>query len=296
MDLREMIIDEMEDRLGVNAISIVDNPAIESDFVTLQSDFKQKVELAEVDKEKRILLGAALIPNKPIFRADDGKGYYIYFKPETVRKTMELFMRRGLLDNTTENHDKKIKGLHIVESWIVEDTEKDKSAVYGLNLEKGTWCVSYKCDNQEIYEKAKAGKLKGFSIEGHYSSQNKTQLSLDENKLKQFSELHELAEEAGLSESYNDYPRRARENAKRAVKYAEKNGWGDCGTQTGKTRAHQLANGENISADTVQRMASFNRHRQHKDVAYDEGCGGLMWDAWGGTEGVEWAIRKINES
>jgi uncharacterized protein (DUF433 family) len=98
-----------------------------------------------------------------------------------------------------------------------------------------------------------------------------------------------------FAESYNDYPEAATNNAKRALAYAEKNGWGSCGTPVGKARANQLANKEPISRDTIARMASFKRHQQNKDVPYSEGCGGLMWDAWGGTDGIEWAIRKLDQ-
>lgn len=97
------------------------------------------------------------------------------------------------------------------------------------------------------------------------------------------------------NETYNDYPQAATNNAKRALKWVDENGWGSCGEQTGKNRANQLANREPISRDTIARMASFKRHQQHKDVPYSEGCGGLMWDAWGGTSGVEWAIRKLEQ-
>jgi hypothetical protein len=96
-------------------------------------------------------------------------------------------------------------------------------------------------------------------------------------------------------ESYSDYPESAKNNAKRALDWAEKNGWGSCGTDVGKQRANQLAKGEPISEDTISRMASFERHRQNKDVPYSEGCGGLMWDAWGGTSGVEWAQNKLEK-
>jgi hypothetical protein len=97
-------------------------------------------------------------------------------------------------------------------------------------------------------------------------------------------------------ESYTDYPKAASDNAKRALKYRDESGNPKgCGTQVGWTRANQLANREPISRDTIARMASFDRHRQNKDVPYEEGCGGLMWDAWGGTEGVEWAQRKLKE-
>jgi hypothetical protein len=98
-----------------------------------------------------------------------------------------------------------------------------------------------------------------------------------------------------FAESYNDYPEEAVNNAKRALAYADKNGWGSCGTPVGKARANQLANKEPISRDTIARMASFKRQQQNKDVPYGEGCGGLMWDAWGGDAGVEWAIRKLEQ-
>ena len=101
--------------------------------------------------------------------------------------------------------------------------------------------------------------------------------------------------ETKLAESYTDYPESASNNAKKAIEWAEKNGWGDCGEASGKNRAHQLANREPISRDTIARMAAFERHRQHKDVPYSKGCGGLMWDAWGGTSGVEWAQNKLQE-
>lgn len=98
-----------------------------------------------------------------------------------------------------------------------------------------------------------------------------------------------------MADSYTDYPEGATSNAKKALAWAEEHGWGDCGTAVGKARANQLAKREPISRDTIARMASFKRHEQNKDVPYSEGCGGLMWDAWGGTAGINWAIRKLEE-
>jgi hypothetical protein len=98
-----------------------------------------------------------------------------------------------------------------------------------------------------------------------------------------------------LAESFTDYPESASNNARRALKYASENGWGDCGTNVGKARANQLANKEPISEETVKRMASFRRHQQHKDVPYTKGCGGLMWDAWGGESGISWAENKVKQ-
>ena len=96
-------------------------------------------------------------------------------------------------------------------------------------------------------------------------------------------------------ESYTDYPKQATENAKIALRYAEENGWGDCGTPVGKQRANQLANGEPISEETISRMAAFERHRQNSQKELGDGCGRLMWLAWGGDAGVEWAQRKLEQ-
>jgi HK97 family phage prohead protease len=96
------------------------------------------------------------------------------------------------------------------------------------------------------------------------------------------------------ADTYNDYPEAATNNAKRAIKYKEENG-STCGTDVGWTRARQLANRERLSRDTIARMASFKRHQQHKDVTYEEGCGGIMWDAWGGDAGINWAISKLEQ-
>jgi hypothetical protein len=98
-----------------------------------------------------------------------------------------------------------------------------------------------------------------------------------------------------FAETYTDYPEAAVNAAKRALAWAEENGWGDCGMGPGKARANQLANREPISRDTIARMSAFQRHRQNSDTPYGEGCGKLMWDAWGGDAGIAWAERKLKQ-
>tara|TARA_R100000808_G_C2061237_1_gene92576 strand:+ start:24 stop:422 length:399 start_codon:yes stop_codon:yes gene_type:complete len=115
------------------------------------------------------------------------------------------------------------------------------------------------------------------------------------NKSMSYNDVLEKLEDISIKlESYNDYPQSATNNAKRARKWKEENG-SDCGTRVGWTRSAQLADRKKISRDTIARMASFKRHQQNKDVPYSEGCGGLMWDAWGGTSGIEWAINKLKQ-
>jgi len=101
--------------------------------------------------------------------------------------------------------------------------------------------------------------------------------------------------EGKAEQTFDDYPDAAVNNAKRALKYRNESGNPKgCGTPVGWRRANQLANRESLSLSTVKRMAQFKRHQQNKDVPYEEGCGGVMYDAWGGDAGIEWAIRKLN--
>ena len=119
--------------------------------------------------------------------------------------------------------------------------------------------------------------------------------SKNNNKAMNYNDVLEKLEDISIKlETYNDYPQSATNNAKRARKWKEENG-SDCGTRVGWTRSAQLADRKKISRDTIARMASFKRHQQHKDVPYSEGCGGLMWDAWGGSSGINWAINKLKQ-
>ena len=104
-EIIELIIDESKEEYGINAVSVVQTPAIEENFVALK---KHELELKEVDKEKRILMGAALVPNKQIYRRDKDKEYYIYFSEDTVRKASELFLMRANQNNATYEHEKKM--------------------------------------------------------------------------------------------------------------------------------------------------------------------------------------------
>ena len=166
MRIVELIIDE-DQEIAVEAISIVNSGAIEEDFVALKS---QEFKLAEVDKERRILMGALLIPKKPIYRKNGEDEYYIYFSKDTVLKASQMYLMQGNQNNATMEHQYEINGLSLVESWLVEDKVHDKSVKYGMDLALGTWVGSIKVNNDKIWnEFVKTGKVKGFSIEGYFA-------------------------------------------------------------------------------------------------------------------------------
>ena len=167
MNIIELIIDEEAELYGIDAISLVEHPAIDSDWIAMKS---HEFEFKTQDKEKRIVMGAALIPDKPIYRKTGDEEYYVYFSKKTVRRAMELYFKNGNQSNATIEHEHKANGLHVVESWIVEG-EQDKSRMYGLDVPVGSWMVSMKVDNDAIWETfVKNGTVKGFSIEGYFAN------------------------------------------------------------------------------------------------------------------------------
>jgi hypothetical protein len=302
MEVFELFIDETNLESGIQAISIVENPAIEEDFIALKA---HKVELAEVDKEKRILMGPALIPNKKIYRrSEDGREYEIFFSDDTVRKASELFLSRGNQNNSTLEHEYALKGMSVVESWIVEDEKKDKSAFYGLNMAKGTWMVSVKVYNDEVWDEyVKSGRVKGFSIEGFFSDNSERPKEEVEEEFCEdcFNELQAeyalLEAVAALEEveleSYGGYPESASNNAKLGIKRNEELG-NKCATQVGKVRARQLAKKEKFTLPTLKRIYSYlSRAEAYYDPAKPEACGTISYLLWGGKSMKNWVESKL---
>lgn len=302
MNIVELVIDENDDVSGIEAISVVESPAIEEDFIALKT---QEFKLAEVDKEKRILMGAALVPNKPIYRRNGEDEYYIYFSKETVRKASELFFIRGNQNNSTLEHNMPLTGLTAVESWIVEG-EKDKTRHYNLNVPIGTWMVSMKVHNDDVWDNyVKTGKVKGFSIEGYFADKlNRPQDKSIKDELSEIEEeeaqhildqLTNLFDNEQEFESYADYPDAVSNNAKRGIELNEKVN-NKCATQVGKVRAQQLAKGEAITVETIKRMFSYlSRAEEYYEEGNNEACGTISYLLWGGKAGLRWAGAKLKE-
>jgi hypothetical protein len=157
---------------GVDAISIVENPAIEENFVYL-SKGAERVVFNKVSDEQRIVVGAALIPNMPIYRDMNGDEFYVYFTSDTVKQVAHKFIAQGRQGQATIEHAVRVSGVSVVESWVVEDESRDKALAYGLKAPKGAWMVMMKINNDAVWEDyVKTGKVKGFSIEGFFSKKS----------------------------------------------------------------------------------------------------------------------------
>ncbi|QDP61361.1 MAG: putative peptidase [Prokaryotic dsDNA virus sp.] len=166
----ELVINDENESLAIDAISLVTAPAIEQDFVYFNKS-KNNLTLAKIDEEKRMVVSPALIPNKQIYRYDaqTDSDYYVYFSPETVRKASELYLKHNNHHKATYQHQDRVSGVLTVESWVKEG-DMDKSKLYGFDLPNGTWFVKMRIDNDELWQKIKEGELKGLSIEGYFTN------------------------------------------------------------------------------------------------------------------------------
>jgi hypothetical protein len=306
MKLIELILDETMLLTGIDAISLVEHPAIEEDFIALNSQ-KREV-FAMQNQEKRLLMGAALIPDKPIYRADGENEYYVYFSKDTIRKAMELFFKNGYQNNATIEHDYDVKGTTIVESWIIEDATLDKSRAYGLDLPVGTWMVSMKIENDALWQRVKGGEFRGFSIEGYFVdkinlSKQELEIIEEQEAALMLSQIIAIIKRDGRKksgtrtelEAFADYPDAVKNNAKRGIELNEKNG-NKCATPVGKVRAQQLAQGRALSVETITRMYSYlSRAETYYDEGNTEACGTISFLLWGGLAGKRWAESKLKE-
>ncbi len=299
MKIVELVIDETDEFNGIEAISVVENPAIEEDFIALKD---QQVKLAELDKEKRILLGPVLIPNKPIYRRNEQEEYYIYFSRNTVRKASENFLLKGNQSKSTLEHQFSLKGLTLVESWIVEDEVHDKSRKYDMSVPLGTWMGAVKVNNDEVWnEYVKTGRVKGFSVEGYFADKmerpkDKTIKDLAEQESQEIlSGLKELLSEEIELETYNDYPQAVVNNAKRGIDLNKKVN-NKCATLVGKNRARQLIAKEKLSVSTIKRLFSYlSRAEEYYDEGDTKACGTISYLLWGGKAAKRWAESKLKE-
>ena len=304
MKIVELIIDENDELNGIEAISLVESPAIQEDFVALKN---KEFKLAEVDKDQRLLVGALLVPNKPIYRKAGDQEYYIYFSRDTVKKASQKFLTAGNQNNTTLEHQHTLKGLTLVESWIVEDKVHDKTRMYDMDLPLGTWVGAVKVNSDKVWnEFVKTGMVKGFSIEGYFA--DKFEKPQDKGVKDELSEIEEqerlhiveqlksiISGEKITLQSYNDYPDAVANNAQRGIDLNAKVK-NKCATQVGKVRASILSKKGKVTLETIKRMYSFlSRAETYYNPDKPDTCGTISYLLWGGLAGKRWARKKLRD-
>lgn len=192
------------------AISMVEAPAIESDFVALAEQKEEKQQVLLESNERHMVYGAALIPEKDIYRNNGEQEFYISFTKESIEKMSQDFMKEYRQHEVKTDHEDVANEVCVVESWLVEDSYKDKANALGINVPEGTWMVGMKVNNIETWERVKSGELKGFSVESmltleEFSKQNDNNMNIEANEMfwdklinvlkETFSKKEEVVEE-----------------------------------------------------------------------------------------------------
>ena len=249
-------------------------------------DFSAQKYNFHFNEEKQIIAGPAIIPDLKIYRYDEDLGeYYVMFERPTIEKMVEKFNKLQKEAKINLEHSDRIAPAFIKGSWIIEDSENDKSKMYGFtDLPVGTWFIEVKIEDNEFWmSEVKAKNRNGFSIEGLMGIQLSAILKQE-------------------FQSYDDYPQAARDNACKVLRWRDEYGDEVDGmTRVGWIRANQLCNGEMISEETIARMSGFERHRDNSEIAEEykgtpwKDRGYVAWLGWGGTEGIEWASRKLEQ-
>lgn len=190
------------------AISMVDEPAIEEEFVALAKE-EEKVEIQLSEDEKHMVYGAVLVPDKDIYRNNGEQEFYISFSKESIEKMSQDFMKEYRQKEVTLDHSEEASEVCVVESWIKADLFKDKSVALGLNeqLPVGTWFAGMKVNNIETWDRIKAGELRGFSVESlisleEFGKQNENNMDINEtNDMNFWSKMKEVLSEVFTSTS-----------------------------------------------------------------------------------------------
>ena len=149
----------------IYAVSLVEDEAVESGFIALSKQ-KQPMDFKIHNEEKRMLYGVALRANFPIYRRYGEDEFYLTFDANAIERLVNKFMSNYGQKSFTIDHMEPAEGIVITESWLVKDTENDKSNALGLeNVSEGSWIIGCKINNDEIWQSIKEGRWHGFSIE-----------------------------------------------------------------------------------------------------------------------------------
>ena len=181
------INEDIESQVEVDAVALVDVPAIGEGFFA----FNQQMSFAVVNEEERVVVGAAMIPDKPIYRIDpDGKEYYVYFPKESIKTIAEKFYRKGFQNNGNEMHDgAKPVDMVFYMSWIADESKGIPKMKQFEHLPDGTWFLGAKIMSEDAWAKVKDGTFRGFSVEGEFNMTPIQMRSKEETIINQLKEL-----------------------------------------------------------------------------------------------------------
>ena len=292
----EISIDLNDQETTVSFNSLVSMPAHEKNFMTFAKQVK-----FEFNDEEQVITGIAISADTPIYRFDQetGEEYYVVFTKQAIKDIIFDYARKDNFNNVNLEHNPNriVKSIFMIHSYQI-DAEKGFTAPERFkDANDGSWIVSYKVTDKDLFQQAKEGMFNGFSIEGVFNlidTKEEQEMSAIYNELLQFY-LLDIKKKKDLIKFYNDYPDAVANNARRGIELNEKNG-NKCATRIGRLRATTLSKKGNVSVDVIKRMYSY---LSRAEVYYNENdssaCGTISFLLWGGKAGLRWSESKLKE-
>jgi hypothetical protein len=290
LPLYDIIIDLDDPETTVSFNSLVANPAHEKSFET----FSKKIAY-QFNDEEQVITGVAISANTPIFRRDPqtGEEYYVNFSPSAIKDIVFDYARRENFNNVNLEHDSKrvVDGIYMIMSYIIDNSKGFTAPERFKDENDGSWIVSYKVTNKDVYDAAKAGMFTGFSIEGVFQL-----LETGKGWEHEFSAIYqELKKVQEYITFYNDYPEAVSNNAKKGIELNQKYG-NKCATRVGRLRATTLANRQTVSVAIIKRMYSYlSRAEEYYNPDDNSACGTISYLLWGGLAAKRWSEAKLKE-
>ena len=293
LPIYEIMIDLDDPQTTVSYNAMVEFPAHEKNFEM----FNKRIAY-EFNDEQQVITGIAISSDTPIYRYDDKakEEYYFVFTKKSIQDIIFDYARRNNFNNVNLDHNphKVVDGVYMIMSYQIDNARGFTAPERFKDANDGSWLVSYKVTDKELFEKAKNGEFNGFSIEGVFNliETDKTQESEFEAILKEIELWKRNVERIRM---FNDYPEAVSNNAKRGLELNEKNG-NKCATRVGRLRATTLANRDTVSLDVIKRMYSYlSRAETYYNESDTSACGTISYLMWGGKAGLRWTESKLKE-
>lgn len=293
LPIYEIMIDLDDPETTVSYNAMVEFPAHEKNFEM----FNKRIAY-EFNDEQQVITGIAISSDTPIYRYDDKskEEYYVVFTKKAIQDIIFDYARRNNFNNVNLDHNphKVVDGVYMIMSYQIDNARGFTAPERFKDANDGSWLVSYKVTDKELFERAKNGEFNGFSIEGVFNliETDKTQESEFEAILKEIQLWKRNVERIRM---FNDYPESVSNNAKRGLELNEKNG-NKCATRVGRLRATTLANRDTVSLDVIKRMYSYlSRAETYYNESDTSACGTISYLMWGGKAGLRWTESKLKE-
>ena len=292
----EIFIDLDDDQTTVSFNSLVSMPAHEKNFMTFS-----KQQRFEFNDEEQVITGIAISADTPIYRFDQetGEEYYVVFTKQAIKDIIFDYARNDNFNNVNLEHNPNriVKSIFMIHSYQIDEAKGFTAPERFKDANDGSWIVSYKVTDKDLFQQAKDGMFNGFSIEGVFNlidTKEEQEMSKIYDELLKFY-LIDIKKKKDLIKFYNDYPDAVSNNARRGIELNEKNG-NKCATRIGRLRATTLSKRGNISVDVIRRMYSY---LSRAEVYYDENdssaCGTISFLLCGWKAGLRWSESKLKE-